>query len=153
MIRLFAALCALMFASTMLADTIDTSATIYNTITEMPTEIQLPGGAVVLGGGYSQGVIVQDDGAQSMQYCANTGVKQDDDNNLGAGHCTVVYDNGDLLWVSFHSDGSGGPSTWTVIGGTGEWEGATGGGTTTFVSARGDGRSWTATSKGKIKTK
>lgn len=135
------------------ADTIRSNSTLYNTITEMPTAIELPGGTTVLGGGSSTGVIVQEDGTQSMQYCVNTGVQREDGNNLGAGHCTIVYDNGDLLWVSFHADGSGEASTWTVIGGTGEWEGATGGGTTELVSMRGDGRSWTATSKGKIKTK
>ncbi len=153
MIKLIALLSTILLANFSLADTTNTSATIYNTVTEMPTEIALPGGTVVLGGGNTQGVIVQDDGTQSMQYCANTGVKTDGEGNLGAGHCTIVYDNGDLLWVSFHSDGSDGPSTWTVIGGTGAWAGATGGGTTAFVSARGDGRSWTATSKGKIKAK
>jgi hypothetical protein len=74
---------------------------------------------------------------------------------VGVGYCRQVYDNGDWLWVSFTQQFSNGVgvANWTVVGGTGKYEGATGSGTTTDVSQRGDGRAWASQAKGTIKTK
>ena len=66
----------------------------------------------------------------------------------------IFADNGDVLWVSFVNRGPGSTGNWTVMGGTGEYEGATGGGTSTPpISTRGDGLGWTNTSTGTIVTK
>ena len=71
----------------------------------------------------------------------------------GAGYCTIFNDNGDILWVSFMNSGEGKPGTWAVIGGTGQYQGATGSGTTEQVSRRSDGYAWTSKSKGTLTTK
>ena len=69
----------------------------------------------------------------------------------GAGFCTVVQANGDVLWVWYKING-GGAANWGVIGGTGEYEGATGGGTSSMVSQGGDGRSWVSKITGSVTT-
>lgn len=71
----------------------------------------------------------------------------------GAGYCTIIPDNGDMLYVSFVLGAADQPATWTVMGGKGGYEGGTGGGTTATVSRRGDGRAWTRKSTGTITTR
>jgi hypothetical protein len=70
-----------------------------------------------------------------------------------AGHCVIYDDNGDAYWASFSSKAGQTTWTWTVLGGTGHYDGATGGGTTTQGSLRGDGLAWIVKNEGSITTK
>jgi len=58
----------------------------------------------------------------------------------------------DVSWYSYVTSGTDHVS-WSVMGGTGKYAGATGGGTGTVVSRRSDGVSWTVQSKGTLITK
>jgi hypothetical protein len=151
--RLIALVVGTLLSSAAFAATTKIDSTIYGTTTKEPTEIKLPNGSTVFAGFESTGRIVGKDGQESMQYCHGDGLQEKDATQISVGFCAVVFDNSDVLWVWFRNDGPGTPGTWGVIGGTGEYAGATGGGTNAGVSQRGDGRSGTSTSVGKIKTK
>jgi hypothetical protein len=72
---------------------------------------------------------------------------------LGVGYCTSYYDNGDVLF-QYYMTKPGQPGKWTLMGGTGRFEGATGSGTTTVTSRRSDnGAAWTQQTKGTITLK
>ena len=115
--------------------------------------VEMPNGAKGTAGMQAHATVVSADGELMSQWCtAQQGVGPDGQAR-GAGYCTIIADNGDILWVSFVNRGPDQPGTWTVMGGTGEYDGATGGGTPTQVSARGDGRAWTNKSTGTIVTK
>ena len=115
--------------------------------------VELPNGAKGVAGVQMHATVVSADGELLSQWCNGQQGTGPDGKMRSVGYCTVIADNGDLLWVSFLNDqGPGKPGTWTVIGGTGQYEGATGGGTTTMVSSRGDGRAWTSRSEGTIVT-
>jgi hypothetical protein len=57
-----------------------------------------------------------------------------------------------MIYYSYMLGEEGEPVTWTVMGGSGAFEGATGSGTSTTTSRRGDGQAWTSQSKGSITT-
>jgi len=143
------------FALGAFADTQQVSTTIQQVVTKMPEKVDLPNGKVVMANGEWHGSAVNDKtGEQSSQWC--TGEQYPDAKGTpmyGAGYCTIFYDNGDILWVSFMGNGEGKPGSWAVIGGTGRWEGATGGGKTDMVSQRSDGYAWTSKSTGTLTTK
>jgi hypothetical protein len=65
----------------------------------------------------------------------------------GAGFCSIIDAQGDITRVWFRTEGQG-QATWGVIGGTGANEGATGGGTSSFVARGGDGGTWIGKSRG-----
>ncbi len=93
-------------------------------------------------------------GETASQWC--TGEQFPDEKGApmyGAGYCTIFYNNGDILWVSFKGNGANKPGEWAVIGGTGRYEGASGGGKTEMVSQRSDGYAWTSKSTGTLTTK
>ena len=71
----------------------------------------------------------------------------DDGPVAGGGYCTIIGQNGDMLFVWF------GGGRWGVINGTGDWAGATGGGMTEPVSQNPDGFAYVNRSKGEIKLK
>jgi hypothetical protein len=66
---------------------------------------------------------------------------QGEDGSLtaGAGYCVQSDAEGDVWWISWR--GLPGDTEWTVIGGTGKFEGASGSGMTTAVSENPDGSS------------
>jgi hypothetical protein len=68
------------------------------------------------------------------------------------GHCTRVYDSGDLMWISITGTKAE-VSEFTILGGTGKFAGASGGGTTTVTSMRGDGLVNTFKNVGTLTTK
>ncbi len=68
------------------------------------------------------------------------------------GYCTRVYDNGDPMWISVTGK-SAEASGFTILGGTGRFAGATGGGTTRVTSARVDGREDTFKNVGSLTTR
>ena len=71
----------------------------------------------------------------------------------GAGFCTIIDQAGDAMWVWFSNNADGQGGTWGVIGGTGAYAGASGGGTSGApTSMSPDGRSWINTSTGTITT-
>jgi hypothetical protein len=65
----------------------------------------------------------------------------------------VFYDNGDVLSVAITGAAADQPLTWVVLGGTGKYAGATGGGASKLVSRRGDGYAGTYKATGTITTK
>jgi len=65
-------------------------------------------------------------------------VSADGQSQTGGGHCTATDKDGDAWWLSFMLTASG--SNWTVMGGSGKYEGMTGGGTTTVDAHFPDGR-------------
>jgi len=75
----------------------------------------------------------------AAQDCAVTVlVSADGQSQTGGGHCTATDKDGDTWWLSFMLTESG--SNWTVMGGSGKYEGMTGGGTTTVDARFSDGR-------------
>ena len=134
------------------ADTREVSNTSYNVNVEDGEEITAPDGSQINIRAGSHGS-VQDEvtGESFSQWCTGE-LAQQEGGPMGAGYCTLIADNGNVLWVSYVLHGAE-PSTWTVMGGTGQYEGASGSGTTTVVSQRGDGQAWTSKSTGTLTTK
>ena len=64
----------------------------------------------------------------------------------------MIGDNGDMLYISYMMDGATQTGKWTVMGGSGAYAGATGSGTTSVVSRRGDGMAWTSNAEGSLTT-
>ncbi len=139
-------LCCL-FAFGAAAETRDVKTTAYAVTTEQGTPITTQQGTQVVLGLQSHAYLVDHvTGEHFSQWCTGQA------SELGqVGHCTVIADNGDVLWISYINQGETG--TWTVIGGTGQYMGATGGGTNAGGSQRGDGQAWTFESEGKLTTK
>jgi hypothetical protein len=134
------------------ADTEQIDATGYQVVLEEGTPYTTPQGNTVLLGGRTHISSVAADGEVSSQYCTGNAMPGEDGPPVdGAGFCTVVQANGDVLWVWYKVEG-GGSNSWGVIGGTGEYEGATGGGSSSIVSLGGDGRSWVSKITGSITT-
>ena len=129
--------------------------TVYNAVTKLPEKIDLPGGKAGLANGESHLTLVNDKtGETTSGWCTNMGLMDASGKPTGgAGYCSIFYDNGDVLWVSFTGTGPDQPTPWTVMGGTGTYAGATGSGMTTPVSQRGDGYASTTKSTGSITTK
>ena len=113
-----------------------------------------PNGGQSRVGNLSQASIVNDEtGERSVQWCRGNALLDNASMpTVQVGFCTVIYDSGDLVWISYLGDAQSGENTYTVIGGTGKYEGATGGGVNRVVSQRGDGRTWTAKAEGTITT-
>ena len=144
-----------LFAMGACADTEKVESTAYWVIVEQNEEFPMTTGATVSAGGLVHANLVNADGENLSQWCEGDSVANAEGKALGgAGFCTVIQANGDMLWVWFHNDGSGQGGTWGVIGGTGEYAGATGGGTSSApTSMNPDGQSWVNTSTGSITTK
>jgi hypothetical protein len=142
-------------ASTALADTQQLSITAYGVQTKLPEKVPLPNGKSVMVGGVSQSSLVNDKtGEVTSQWC--NGDEFPDAKGAvmaSVGHCTVFYDNGDVVWISYSGGAVDQPGKWTVIGGTGKYAGATGSGTFTNTSQRGDGYAGTQKSTGTLTTK
>jgi hypothetical protein len=128
--------------------------TIYSTVTKPPEELVLPSNQTINVHGQTRSIIVDDKtGETSVEWC--TGENHTDaagKPTVGAGYCTVFYDDGDVGWISYTTTAAD-QISWTVMGGTGKYAGATGSGTTTVVSRRSDGASWTGKGKGTLTTK
>jgi hypothetical protein len=139
-------LCCL-FAFSATADTRDVKTTAYSVTTEQGTPVTTPQGTQVVLGLQSHAYLVDHVTDEHFsQWCTGQA------SEFGqVGHCTVIADNGDVLWISYISQGDTG--TWSVIGGTGQYMGATGGGTNAGGSQRGDGQAWTFESEGTLTTK
>jgi hypothetical protein len=139
------------------ADTQQTSSTGYFTGLDQGEVIQQPDGSKVRVGMRSHANLVAESGPlkgqTASQWCDGMALLDGAGAaTVNVGYCTLVYDNGDRLWVSYLNK-PGQAGQWTVIGGTGRFEGATGSGSGEMVSQRGDGMSWTNQSKGTITTK
>jgi hypothetical protein len=135
------------------AATVQVANTSYGVVTRQPEETTLPNGAKGMIGGQNHAVVVDDEtGEAASQWCFG-GQVEDANGRHGGGYCTIFYDNGDVLRISFTTTEPGTPLQWAVMGGTGRWAGATGGGTSTQESVRSDGRSWTSKAKGTITTR
>jgi hypothetical protein len=119
----------------------------YGVLIEAPQPVGMSNGMTVMSGGLFHSNVVQADGSVSSQWCRGSTAMMDDKPVSGGGFCTIIADNGDLLWVWF------GNGDWGVIGGTGQYDGATGGGKTEPVSQNADGRSFVNKSTGEITTK
>ena len=91
-------------------------------------------------------------GERSSEWCYTEILPDAVSPNLGIiGHCTAFYDDGSLLFMSLTwragDDKSG---RWTVLGGTGRYAGASGGGTSEDLSTSADGNAWTGRGSGTI---
>jgi len=117
--------------------------------------IDLPNGKKIRVGFRSHATIVdQSTKEESSQWCTGEAqLNAAGEETIQAGYCGLVADNGDTLWLSFFVPSPRADGTWTVIGGTGRYDGASGGGTSTVASQRGDGYAWTLKSSGTLATK
>lgn len=138
-----------------MADTRQVSSTAYSVSLAPGERITLPNGRVVLIGMRSHASLVDDKtGEISSQWCTANGYPGSDGELTAiAGFCSVVADDGDETWISFVGGAAGQPLSWTVMGGTGRYAGATGGGTSRETSNRGDGFAWTSKGSGTVTTK
>jgi hypothetical protein len=144
-----------LFATIACADTEKVNSTAYWVIVEQNQQFPLSTGSTVNAGGLVHANVINADGEHLSQWCEGDQVTDADGKPVGgAGFCTLIEEDGDMLWVWFRNDGPGQGSTWGVIGGTGEYAGATGGGTSSEpTSTSPDGQSWVNTSTGSITTK
>ncbi len=145
--------CGLLLCGTVVADTQKVNSASYGVITQDATEITMPNGSKVMVGARNHAVLIGEDGDSFSQWCTGSTVTETSGQATGAGSCAAIADNGDVLWVWFLNAGPGSEGAWGVIGGTGQYAGASGGGKTQPGKLLGDGRSFTGTSTGKIKTK
>jgi hypothetical protein len=115
------------------------------TATYVPAKIkkmELPDGTM-LERSHLRTVVVADDPAvpfhMSTQDCLGTNILDAEGNLLtGRGYCDGVDGDGDVWWIWWNNGPTGGD--WGFMGGTGKYEGITGGGTTTFEGATPDSR-------------
>ena len=147
------AVAAMLLGACVQADTQTIKATVEHVQVEQGDLVTGPNGGQSRVGNLSHASIVNDEtGERTSQWCRGNAVL--DDAGMPAiqvGFCTIIYDGGDMLWISYLGDQSG-ENTYTVMGGTGQFEGATGGGINRIVSQRGDGRAWTSKAEGTIVT-
>ena len=145
--RNIATILCLLFASSVLAETQKIDNTAYGVVVERPTEVTMTNGTKVMTGGVFHANSVDANGAVNSQWCRSSTAMGDDGPVAGGGYCTIIAENGDLLFVWF------GGGKWGVISGTGSYAGASGGGTTDGFSQNPDGYAYINKSKGKIKLK
>ena len=120
----------------------------YGVVVNEDQEIEMTNGVIVTTGGLSHATSVNVDGDINVQWCRQTVATKDGEPIGGGGYCTIVnQESSDMLWVWF------GQSEWGVIGGTGAWAGATGGGITEQVSQNADGRSFISKAMGEVMLK
>jgi hypothetical protein len=130
------------------------SETMYNVGTDPGELITLPNGTKVRTGMEVRANHVDVSGDVRSGWCTQTQhLSASDQPVAGAGYCVIYDDNGDAFWTSFSYKADQPTWTWTVLGGTGHYEGATGSGTTTAGSQRGDGLTWIVKNEGSINTK
>ncbi|MDI9245321.1 hypothetical protein [Marinobacter sp. CHS3-4] len=146
---------ALAFCSafSVLADTEKVDSALYWVQIAPGQTVDMPSGAKGKTVIRNHATVVQANGNVASQWC--TGHQGVDGSGAagGAGYCTSIYDNGDMVYFSYLLGAEDEPATWTVMGGTGAYEGATGSGTSTITSQRADGRAWTSQARGSITTK
>ena len=134
------------------ADTEQVNSTAYQVQISDGDPFEMPNGSKGVYGLTTHATLVQNDGQTASQWCTGEMGLGDNGEPTGVGgYCTIIQDNGDVLWVSYLGTPETG-TAWTVMGGTGQYEGATGGGTSTMVSQRADGQAWTSQSTGTITT-
>jgi len=131
------------------------SITGYSVVTKLGEKETLPSGmAIEVGQQTYTGLVNDKTGETTSQYC--NGDSWPDEKGAPkylVAHCSVFYDNGDILWISITGTTNDKPLTWMVLGGTGKYAGATGGGTSKLASQRSDGYSGTYKSTGTLTTK
>jgi len=78
------------------------------------------------------GFVLADEGSpfhRAEQDCSGAEILAADGKHLGAaGSCIATDPDGDVWWIWWRGDGKGG--TWGFLGGSGKFEGITGGGST-----------------------
>jgi hypothetical protein len=131
------------------------SITGYNVVTKLGEKVTLPNGSVINVGVEGHASLVNDKtGEQTSQYCSyDEWVDGKGSVVSSTGHCAVFYDSGDALWIGLAGAAPDQPLTWTVLGGTGKYAGASGGGTSKLVSTRGDGYAGAYKATGTLTTK
>lgn len=98
-----------------------------------------------------KGVILADDAANPLHLsthdCSGGAIADAQGMTIeAAGACTGVDRDGDVWWLWYHNKGD--QRTWSVIAGTGKYDGATGSGVTRELAGMADGRlviSWQGT--------
>lgn len=144
---------AICVAFSALADTEEVDSTLYWVQTDPGQAVEMPSGTKGRTVIRNHATVVQADGDVSSQWCTGHQGVDGSGRAGGAGYCTSISDNGDMLYLSYVLGAEDEPANWTVMGGTGVYEGATGSGTSTITSLRGDGRAWTSRAQGSITTK
>jgi hypothetical protein len=114
------------------------------TVTYGPAEVEnawLPDGSM-LQRSHIKGIVLADDPSNSIhlasQDCFGTTVIAEGGAAVGNGYCDAVDADGDRWWIWWHNGSDG--NTWGFMGGTGKYEGITGGGTTKSLAQMADGR-------------
>ena len=140
-------------AAAALAGTRKIDETVYSIGTDLGEVVTLPNGSKVRVGMNWRTANVDVSGVEHTGWCTQTAhLDASDQPTSGVGHCVFYQDNGDAVWVAL-SYKVGQLTMWTVMGGTGQYDGATGGGTSSLISQRGDGTASTFKSQGSIITK
>lgn len=101
------------------------------------SKVELPNGTYAVEQ-MSEGYVITDDPDSSFnlvaQDCAGTNIVDADGTTLRAsGYCSGRDQEGDMYWFHYWNGPEG--NEWTLIGGTGKWEGITGGGTSEPIAA------------------
>jgi hypothetical protein len=153
---LFGIASVLLFATTSgaVAETQDIDITGHWVEVRRGEQRSLPNGSKVTPGGEAHAsVIFRDSGAIASQWCAVTVYEHEGKAYNRIGSCGVFYDEGDVVWLAFLTTSPEDAGTWTALGGTGRYAGATGGGSCRMLSRRSDGLAYTTTCTGTLTTR
>lgn len=120
------------------AETRQLASTIYTVTVEQPTTGDLRDGTSFSRGGLIQGQILGDDGLHWSQWCRNSTAAKEGRLVGGGGFCTTFTETGDMIWIWLRSV-SNASLEWGVIGGTGQYQGATGSGKSEQTKTLADG--------------
>jgi len=137
-------------AASAVADTQVVDSTQSAVIVREADTFENTGGVTVETGGITHITGIDANGQANSQWCTGSFASNGDNFLGGAGYCTIVSESGDFLWVWWRPTAPD-ANDWGVIGGTGQWQGATGGGTTQTTTQMPDG-TWISQSKGEITT-
>lgn len=137
--------------ATAFAETMEVEIKVYGVAVEQDETSNSTSGHVVDRGGLSHETTVYSNGEVFSQWCSGTTVNNGDAEIGAGGYCAGENRDGDYLWIWWRSTGPD-SNDWGVIGGSGRYAGATGGGTNKVITQFPDGRAWTSEAKGTIKT-
>ena len=135
------------------ADTEEINSISHFVITDPGTPYETNTGGKGVYGQIMHATQIAADGTLSSQWCIGEVAAAEEGSGGSAGYCTIIFDNGDVLYTSYIGVGGGQPTAWKVMGGSGEYAGATGSGTSALVSVRADGEASTVRHTGTLTTK
>ena len=129
---------AVFLSGTALAETLTIESTGHYVRVNDPEMLELEGeNEVYLG--YQRHIAVEaKDGQTESHWCYGANIIGEESLAFGGGYCIAIDEDGDAYWTWFQVRRRGG-FDWQVMGGTGKYEGSTGGGESIATNVMPDG--------------